>query len=101
MGKVGKGGISSRKQALQELVNLFVDQAGAIQFVDYSLDPTALMDSVVLHQGEGIIAKRSASTYKTGKQHHDWYKIKNWRTITAVLTAYDKENDYFHAGDGR
>lgn len=89
--------LSSRKQALQELINLFDDQTGSIRFVEYSLDSAALMESVILHQGEGIIAKRSASTYKTGKQHHDWYKIKNWRTITAVLTAYDKENDYFHA----
>ncbi|MFP7479876.1 DNA ligase D [Terribacillus saccharophilus] len=89
--------LSSRKQALQELIGLFHDQSGAIRYVDYYLDAAALMDSVILHQGEGIIAKRSASTYKTGKQHHDWYKIKNWRKITAVLTAYDKENDYFHA----
>lgn len=89
--------LSSRKQALKDLISLFNDQTGAIRYVNYYIDSAALMDSVILHQGEGIIAKRSSSTYKTGKQHHDWYKIKNWRTISAVLTAYDKENDYFHA----
>ncbi|WP_077307033.1 DNA ligase D [Terribacillus halophilus] len=89
--------LSSRKQALQELIELFNAYPAAIRYVDYSQNPETLLHDVVLHQGEGIIAKRSASTYKTGKQHHDWYKIKNWRTISAVLTAYDTVNDYFHA----
>ncbi|MFP7169801.1 DNA ligase D [Terribacillus sp. 7520-G] len=89
--------LTSRKQALQELIHSFEGQPAAVKYVAYHSEPGTLLESVILHQGEGIIAKRSSSTYKAGKQHHDWYKIKNWRTITAVLTAYDKENDYFHA----
>ncbi|SNZ04354.1 bifunctional non-homologous end joining protein LigD [Terribacillus aidingensis] len=95
--KQEKRRLSARKQALRELIERFRVQPAAIRFVDSSLNPEALFHDVVLHQGEGMIAKRSVSTYKAGKQHHDWYKIKNWRTISAVLTAYDTENDYFHA----
>ncbi|MFS0561613.1 DNA ligase D [Terribacillus sp. 179-K 1B1 HS] len=95
--KQEKRRLTSRKQALQELIHSLEDHPAAIKYVDYHAEPRVLLESVILHQGEGIIAKRADSTYKAGKQHHDWYKIKNWRTITAVLTAYDKENDYFHA----
>ncbi|MFP7492642.1 DNA ligase D [Terribacillus saccharophilus] len=88
--------LTSRKQTLEDLISLF-EGPPAIKYVGYDTEPSTLMEDVVLHQGEGIIAKRITSTYKAGKQHHDWYKIKNWRKITAVLTAYDKDNDYFHA----
>lgn len=45
-----------------------------------------------------MVAKRRTSTYQTGKQHHDWYKIKNWRVIHGFLIAYDTGNDYFDIG---
>src|SRR5699024_5373169 len=47
------------------------------------------------YKAEGIIAKRNHSTYRPGKKHRDWYKVKNWRQIDAFLHFYDVENDYF------
>ncbi len=47
------------------------------------------------HKGEGMIAKRKKSSYRAGKAHQDWYKIKNWRLIHGFLTAYDSKNGYF------
>src|SRR5690625_4173885 len=50
---------------------------------------------VYQYNGEGIIAKRKASTYIDGKKHRDWLKEKNWRTIDVFLTEYNQQNDYF------
>ncbi|MDC3416818.1 DNA ligase D [Aquibacillus salsiterrae] len=47
------------------------------------------------HLGEGIVAKRLDSNYTEGKTHGDWFKIKNWRVISGILTSYHQENGYF------
>src|SRR5690625_5414095 len=46
-------------------------------------------------KAEGLIAKRKKSTYQSGKEHHSWFKIKNWRHINGILHAYNVANDYF------
>lgn len=48
-------------------------------------------------RAEGMIAKRMNSKYEHGKQHHDWFKIKNWRTIRCFLTFFNPGNGYFTA----
>lgn len=50
---------------------------------------------VFRYKGEGVVAKRKSSTYHPGKKHRDWFKVKNWRRINGLLTAFDAENDYF------
>lgn len=55
----------------------------------------ALQEIVFNHKGEGIIAKRKSSTYREGKSHQDWFKIKNWRTIYGFLTHFNTKNGYF------
>ncbi|SFA97564.1 bifunctional non-homologous end joining protein LigD [Lentibacillus halodurans] len=66
-----------------------------LYYVGYSKDPNALWQDIFNHKGEGMVAKRSSSIYQPGKKHHDWFKIKNWRTIKGFLTFYDPKNDYF------
>ncbi|MBM7570520.1 DNA ligase D [Aquibacillus albus] len=68
------------------------DRLGYIQ--TYS-DHKKLWNNLYEQLGEGMIAKRLESKYIEGKNHHDWYKVKNWRTIPGVLTSYDQENGYF------
>ncbi|MBM7551196.1 DNA ligase D [Thalassobacillus pellis] len=46
------------------------------------------------HMGEGIVAKNKHSHYREGKRP-DWLKIKNWRTLTGILTSFHPSNDYF------
>src|SRR5690625_3255059 len=53
----------------------------------------ALQEIVFNHKGEGIIAKRKSSTYREGKSHQDWFKIKNWRTIYGFLTHFNTKKD--------
>ena len=61
-------------------------------------DSEQLWQEIYDHKGEGMIAKRKTSVYYEGKQHHDWFKIKNWRTIQGFLTQMNPENDYFTVG---
>lgn len=68
-----------------------------IRFVPAYENANQLKQHIFEYLGEGIIAKRKQSTYKSGKSHRDWFKVKNWRTIQAFLTAYDPENGYFTA----
>ncbi|MFD1361587.1 DNA ligase D [Lentibacillus salinarum] len=66
-----------------------------MHYVDFSEDADALWATIFDHKGEGMVAKRKDSRYQSEKQHHDWFKIKNWRTIQGFLTCYDPKNDYF------
>src|SRR5699024_10272989 len=52
-----------------------------IAMIETHVNAEALQEIVFNHKGEGIIAKRKSSTYREGKSHQDWFKIKNWRTI--------------------
>lgn len=54
-----------------------------------------LSEQVFNCKGEGVIAKRKKSLYNSGKQHKDWLKVKNWRTLNGILTFLDAKNDYF------
>lgn len=89
--------LEERKNILKTLLShqLFKDK---IMYVPSYSDPDQLWEKIFTHLGEGMIAKRKHSTYKQGKQHQDWYKIKNWRSISGFLTAYDGDNDYFQVG---
>ncbi|WP_449355008.1 DNA ligase D [Virgibacillus natechei] len=68
------------------------DRIGHIQAYD---DVDKLGQIIFDYKAEGMIAKRKDSVYQSGKDHHDWFKIKNWRTIHGFLTLYHPENDYF------
>ncbi|SHG38929.1 DNA ligase D [Ornithinibacillus halophilus] len=83
-----------RKQKLVELVEAgnFKDR---IKLIEAFSDPKELWNIVFDSKGEGMIAKRKKGVYGPGKGHRDWYKIKNWRTFQAILTAYDSKNEYF------
>lgn len=66
-----------------------------LHHISSSDNAEALWQDIFAHKGEGMIAKRKDSRYQPGKKHHDWFKVKNWRTIKAFLTFYEPNNDYF------
>ncbi|MFS0673215.1 DNA ligase D [Ornithinibacillus sp. 179-J 7C1 HS] len=72
-----------------------IDVWDRIGYVEAFQDPKELWKLIFDHKGEGMIAKSKKSTYRAGKTHQDWYKIKNWRLIHGFLTEYDSKNDYF------
>lgn len=85
-----------RKKQLKRLFDLLPEQE-RLRYVPAFHDDAKLKQHIFDHQGEGIIAKRKESTYKLGKSHRDWFKVKNWRTIQVFLTSYNPGNGYFTA----
>lgn len=85
-------------QRKKKLLDIFghEDKLGAcLHYVGYTENANALWKEVFAHKAEGMVAKRKKSRYQPDKKHHDWFKIKNWRTIEGFLTFYNPKNDYF------
>ncbi|MHC0035662.1 DNA ligase D [Pseudoneobacillus sp. C159] len=57
-----------------------------------------LWNQIVLYDGEGIVAKQKSSIWEEGKRSTSWIKHKNWKMVSCFVTAFDKENGYFHVG---
>ncbi|GAA0605753.1 DNA ligase D [Virgibacillus siamensis] len=87
---------SVRKQRLADVLSR-LEADGRIRYVPFHEDAAVLWNEIFENKGEGLIAKRRDSTYGIEKKHRDWYKIKNWRTITVFLTFYHPGNGYFTA----
>ncbi|MEC2157964.1 DNA ligase D [Virgibacillus halodenitrificans] len=85
-----------RKIALESL--LATIKVPQLRIVKAFENPNKLWEIIFNYKGEGMIAKRKRSIYQLGKGHHDWLKIKNWRTFHGFLTTYDKKNNYFTVG---
>lgn len=83
-----------RKSMLDDFFAI-TDLGGRIGFIEAYDDAETLGGIVFDFQAEGMVAKRKESIYHHGKGHHDWFKIKNWRTIHGFLTHYNPENAYF------
>ncbi|RDW15368.1 DNA ligase D [Oceanobacillus chungangensis] len=88
--------LSVRKIGLESLFRKL--KGDRLKLVESFQSPEAIEKAAFDFKAEGMVAKRTTSTYINGKRHHDWLKIKNWRKIQVFLTAYDMKNDYFHVG---
>ncbi|OEF98591.1 non-homologous end-joining DNA ligase [Desulfuribacillus alkaliarsenatis] len=42
---------------------------------------------------EGIVSKHKNSTYKAGKKHMDWFKVKHFRDLNVVVGGYTYKNN--------
>jgi bifunctional non-homologous end joining protein LigD len=95
--------LSKRKKILQAFFNdnqlplsIQYDNVQRLQLIESYQEENVLWNQIVVHNGEGIVAKRSSSIWESAKRTPNWLKIKNWRYVTVVLTKYDKNNSYFH-----
>lgn len=94
---------SQRKQRLQELFlsldlppDVDCESPLPFHYVPSYDDGEKLWQQVKAWDSEGVVAKKISSIWMPGKRTHNWLKIKNWKTATFFLTAYDKESNYFH-----
>ncbi|PLS17088.1 DNA ligase D [Bacillus sp. M6-12] len=69
-----------------------------IQLVPATKDFSALMEQIILYDGEGIVAKQDNGTWEEGKRTASWLKVKNWKMAACFITAMHKENGYFSLG---
>jgi bifunctional non-homologous end joining protein LigD len=81
---------------LQLPIHPSTDKEENVQLVNYYIDFDALWDQIILFDGEGIVAKKKSSIWEEGKRSTSWIKFKNWKMVSCFVTAYDKENGYFH-----
>ncbi|MDZ5473804.1 DNA ligase D [Bacillus sp. 31A1R] len=56
----------------------------------------SVWEKVVLHDGEGIVAKQLKNVWEEGKRSTLWVKYKNWKYVSCFVTAYDKNSGYFY-----
>jgi len=80
--------LTLRKQLLHELTEKIQDQY-ALQIISSDASYHHVYKTVKEYQAEGLVAKRKNSSYTSGKSHRDWFKEKNWRTITGFFLEYN------------
>ncbi len=90
---------TERKKQLERLfrllnLSLSIEQAVPFGYVKPSTRKQDIQQCMDDHLGEGIVAKLRSALYEAGK-NEKWKKIKNWRTITGIVTGYHQQNDYF------
>ncbi|WP_238457904.1 DNA ligase D [Alkalihalobacterium alkalinitrilicum] len=56
---------------------------------------STIWEQVLQHDSEGVIAKLDHSKWENGRTR-SWLKIKNYKKLSCFITAYEKENGYFH-----
>ena len=88
--------LATRKMGLESIFQKLKGER--LKLVKVFQNPTAIKKAVFDSKAEGIVAKKTTTVYVSGKNHHSWVKIKNWRTIQVFITAYDRKNDYFDVG---
>ncbi|MFD1450818.1 DNA ligase D [Oceanobacillus sojae] len=91
--KLTQNNLSLRKEILHQLLEPVSGEVLKLVETFTSIDD--IQEIVSSSKSEGIVAKRGNSTYQKGKNHHDWFKIKNWRLIQGILTEYNPSNGYF------
>jgi len=85
-----------RRRQLFAFFKLFEQRmTNRLQLIDTYESYDEVAQIIFEYKGEGVIAKRKASTYTGGKKQADWLKEKNWRMIHVFLPAYDPRNGYF------
>ncbi|OCA90810.1 DNA ligase D [Bacillus sp. FJAT-27225] len=67
-----------------------------LQLVEAYYHFNEIWEQVVLHDGEGIVAKDPLGRWEEGKRTDAWVKHKNFKLVNCFLIAYEKANGYYH-----
>lgn len=86
-----------RRAALDTVLGTWEPGTGVVRGVPYATteaDKLALVNSVVVGRGEGLVAKRIGSPYRQGVRTRDWLKVKRHHHIDCVVMwlGVDKAN---------
>ncbi|MEK3886125.1 DNA ligase D [Bacillus sp. FSL K6-3431] len=69
-----------------------------VQYVPFHSKYSSLLEKMQAYDSEGIVVKLSSSPWEEGRRTSTWLKIKNWKTASCFLTAFDENNGFFHIG---
>ncbi len=78
---------SERRERLADLLD---PASRAVRLSEAFDEGDALLDATREQGLEGVIAKRSDSTYQVGKRSRDWLKVKSHRRQEFVIAGYTK-----------
>ncbi|KGP73761.1 DNA ligase D [Pontibacillus yanchengensis] len=84
---------TTRKQRLHSILSDVSSER--LLYVPSFEDKDKLWEDIVLHLGEGMVAKRGTSSYGEGDRTRDWLKVKNWRVVSGILHTFDPSNGYY------
>ncbi|WP_216827797.1 DNA ligase D [Alkalihalobacterium elongatum] len=88
----------TRKQHLYDFFDIEkVKQEPTFKLVRSYNSFERIWEQALDHDSEGVIAKLAHSKWEYGRTR-SWLKIKNYKRINCFITAYEKENGYFHVG---
>jgi bifunctional non-homologous end joining protein LigD len=79
--------LRERKARLQKLLD---ERVSTVAFSEGFDDGDALFEVAQAQGLEGLIAKRTDSTYKQGKRSRDWLKVKTENSEEFVVTGYTR-----------
>ncbi|WP_143691250.1 RNA ligase family protein [Viridibacillus sp. FSL H8-0123] len=94
---------TERKQKLSELFKRlnfpltlnYLDKS-RLQIIEVFDDSRKIWNLVKDYNGEGIVAKKKQSPWKSDTRSSNWVKIKNYKYVTIILTKFNKHNGFFH-----
>jgi bifunctional non-homologous end joining protein LigD len=73
----------------KELLSTLVPRVGVVRFADHVEGAGEALFEEVSNMGlEGLVAKRAASPYRSGRRSRDWLKIKALRTADIAIVGY-------------
>ena len=87
--------LKKRKQYLESFFQSFKQSIIPLQIINTFLEPEPLIRQLTFERGEGVVAKRSSSSWQAGKRSPEWLKWKLPKLGTVILTHYQSSNDYF------
>ncbi|MDT0160390.1 RNA ligase family protein [Bacillus sp. AG4(2022)] len=77
-----------RKALLEEIIPKDTGQFNKVKWLEGNAE--AYFELVKQHGLEGIVQKRSNSTYQVNKRSHDWLKVINYQYETVYITGLRK-----------
>lgn len=84
-----------RKKLLHQMFES-IKPTEPIQKIETFDDQKKIWELVSLYNSEGIVAKHKKSRWESGTRSKQWVKVKNWRTVTVIVTKFNETNGYFH-----
>lgn len=94
--------LEQRKKRLAELMktagfpeDVSVADPSPVQGIAAETDAGRIRARLLSGNGEGIVAKRTGTRWTDGIRTTDWLKVKNWRRVPVIITAYEQENGHF------
>ncbi|QTD41407.1 DNA ligase D [Sporosarcina sp. Te-1] len=70
----------------------------SLQLIEDFTQSSQLWETIQIHNGEGIVAKKKTSVWSNEKRTPHWVKVKHWKTIHVIVTKYEAANGFFTGG---